>query len=195
MGGGLSRMCGMEARAMRKMILALAMMLVLAGGRTVYAQEILDPTTGIDIPNSDSADFWALMDGQPTNAAAEESAVVSEEQQAQSANDFQDFTDKLMSANQNDDDDSTPVIVTPNTPKPTMSPNGGKFVGSVQIALMDADPHAVVHFTTNGKKATAVSPVYTGPITVTGKEKVSAVAIDPADRASGAVSKTFKPKG
>jgi hypothetical protein len=195
-------------RTMLRTAMLMAGMLV-GGARMMHAQEI-DPSTGMNVSAaSDSTDSMSIATGEPTNAAMEFSAqgaadmeaTLAAEQSAQDAayqsqqnaqvqQNYADFVNTAQGSN-----DASPVVVMPSTPKPKMSPDGGKFVGSVQVALTDTDPNAVLHFTTNGKKANATSPIYAGPITVSSKEKISVVAIDPKDRASGVVSKTFKPKG
>jgi hypothetical protein len=177
-------------RTLRAAMLMAALMV--AGAGTMKAQ-IIDPSTGIMVDAStDPMDFSLVASGQPGNFGTEASSQAFAQMQQ-----ITDSTNAAMAQAEqpnNNSDDDTPVVVTPSTPKPKMSPNGGKFAGSVQVALTDTDPNAVLHFTTNGEKANGASPIYSGPITVTAKEKVSAMAVDPADRASGVVSKTFKPK-
>ena len=56
------------------------------------------------------------------------------------------------------------------------------------------DAGAAVFYTTNGKRPTTSSQRYAGPIAVSGKTKVEAMAFDVSMQPSGVVSKTFKVK-
>ncbi len=176
---------------MRAMLMAAVMMT----GVGAAGAQIVDPTTGIMVDaSSDPTDFMDVVTGQQTNAAAEINAQISAQQQAQNAQDFQNFVNSSMQAASggNDNDDAAPAV--PSTPKPTISPKGGTFHGSVQVTITDVDAQAVVFYTTNGAKPTTSSARYAGPITVSAKEKVQALAFDVNSRPSGVVSKTFKVK-
>jgi hypothetical protein len=84
----------------------------------------------------------------------------------------------------------------PMTPRPMIFPGGGKFKGSVQVAIRDADPRAIVFYTTDGSMPTPGSRRYVGPIVVSGasaaKAQVRAMAFDLEKMPSGVVSKTFE---
>jgi hypothetical protein len=73
-------------------------------------------------------------------------------------------------------------------------PGGGTFAGSVQVTVADSDRAAAVFYTTDGKKPTTSSQRYAGPIAVSAKTKVQALAFDVNMQPSGVVSKTFKVK-
>jgi hypothetical protein len=87
----------------------------------------------------------------------------------------------------------------PMTPRPMISPDGGRFKGSVQVAIRDADSRAIVFYTTDGSMPTPRSRRYAGPIVVSGasaaKMQVRAMAFDLEEMPSGVVSKTFKMRG
>jgi hypothetical protein len=80
----------------------------------------------------------------------------------------------------------------PMTPRPMISPGGGRFKGDVKVAIQDADPKAIVFYTTDGSVPTPGSQRYVGPIVVSSKVKVRAMAFDLEEMPSGVVSKTFK---
>jgi hypothetical protein len=184
---------------MRKTIGALVMMMAMAAGGRLAGAQMVDPSTGIMVDAAtDPMDFSAIMSGQPTNVGLE--AALSANAQAQEmANQnmaaMQDAGSSSMDASNSDDD--TPVIqrpALPVTPKPVITPGGGTFKTSVQVTIADSDSEAAVFYTTNGKKPTTSSERYAGPIEVSGRTKVQALAFDVSMQPSGVVSKTFKVK-
>jgi hypothetical protein len=86
------------------------------------------------------------------------------------------------------------VPALPVTPKPVITPGGGTFKATVQVTIVDSDAQAAVFYTTDGKKPTTSSQRYAGPIAVSSKTKVQALAFDVNMQPSGVVSKTFKVK-
>jgi hypothetical protein len=84
----------------------------------------------------------------------------------------------------------------PTTPRPMISPGGGRFKGNVKVAIQDADPRAIVFYTTDGSVPTPRSQRYAAPIVVSAssveKRTVRAMAFDLEAMPSGVVSKTFK---
>lgn len=84
----------------------------------------------------------------------------------------------------------------PMTPRPMISPGGGRFKGTVKVAIQDADPKAFVFYTTDGSVPTPRSLRYAGPIVVSAssmaRRTVRAMAFDLEAMPSGVVSKTFK---
>ena len=80
----------------------------------------------------------------------------------------------------------------PMTPMPLITPGGGRFTGSVQVVIADADPRAIVFYTTDGSTPTLRSQRYVGPIVVSEKTRVRALAFDLDRMPSGIVVKTFK---
>jgi len=69
-----------------------------------------------------------------------------------------------------------------------------KLKGGVSVALYDADPRAIVFYTTDGSTPTVRSLRYVGPILVSSKVRVRAIAFDLEDMPSGVVSKTIRVK-
>jgi hypothetical protein len=78
----------------------------------------------------------------------------------------------------------------PATPRPVIS----KVKGGVSVVLYDADPKAIVFYTMDGSLPTLRSQRYAGPIMVSSKVRVRAMAFDLADMPSGVVSKTIRVK-
>ena len=177
---------------MRTFVGAAVMVLGMVVGAGVSAAQMVDPSTGIMVDAAtDPMDFSAIMSGQPTNVGLE--ATLSANAQAQA-----EMNANMAAA---DDDAATsaggdvavgPVVAV--TPKPVMTPGGGTFKGSVQVTLADSDAAAVVFYTTDGKKPTTSSMRYAGPIVVTAKTKIQALAFDVNRQPSGVVAKTFKVK-
>jgi outer membrane protein OmpA-like peptidoglycan-associated protein len=62
---------------------------------------------------------------------------------------------------------------------PTFTPAPGSYTGAQQVTLASATPSAKIHYTTDGSVPTAASPVYTGPIPVSGDTAIRAVAVAP----------------
>jgi len=177
-------------------IVALGM---LVGARGAAAQ-LIDPSTGVMVDAaSDPMDFSAVASGQPGNIGMELSAQASEQAQAmeqQNMAAMQASADASISA-MNSNSSATVVVsrpALPVTPKPVITPEGGTFSGGVQVTIADSDAGAAVFYTSNGKKPTTSSQRYAGPIAVSAKTKVEAMAFDVSMQPSGVVSKTFKVK-
>jgi hypothetical protein len=62
-------------------------------------------------------------------------------------------------------------------PEPTFSKAAGNYGSAQTVTLSDSHAGATICFTVNGATPTASSPVYTGPIIVSGNETVKAIAI------------------
>lgn len=71
-------------------------------------------------------------------------------------------------------------VTLPGAAKPTFSPGPGKYSGSVTVMLSDVTPNAKIHYTLDGTNPTSSSPVYAGPITLTGATTIRAIATAPA---------------
>jgi hypothetical protein len=185
---------------MRKIFGVAVVVLGMMVGVRGTAAQLLDPSTGIMVDAaSDPMDFSAIMSGQPTNFGMEAAASASQQAQAMAEQNMaeaeasaQSSMDALNSSEDTPDVQvpSTPAL--PSTPKPGMSPNGGKFKGSVQVTIADSDAAAAVFYTTDGTRPTTSSQRYAGPIAVSAKTKVQALAFDVNMQPSGVVSKTFK---
>ena len=59
---------------------------------------------------------------------------------------------------------------------PVISPAGQSFTGSLSVTITDSTPGATIYFTIDGTAPSTSSTVYTGPITVTTTETISAIA-------------------
>jgi hypothetical protein len=180
-------------RTIRAAVMAVAMM---AAGAVAMRAQMIDPTTGVMVDaGTDPSDFAAVASGQPGNIGMELSAQATAQAIAQAqqfAEQAAATTNNLFPDQSNDDSvQSVSVPVVPATPKPTLTPNGGRFQGSVQVTIVDSSAEAAIFYTAKGKKPTTSSTQYLNPITVTAKEKVRAMAVIPGDRASGVVTKTF----
>jgi hypothetical protein len=73
---------------------------------------------------------------------------------------------------------ATYTIVLP-TAAPTMSPAAGTYVNNQTVTIKDSNTSAVIYFTLNGSTPTTSSSVYSGPLTVSANETVSAMALAP----------------
>jgi hypothetical protein len=65
---------------------------------------------------------------------------------------------------------------TPTVAPPVFQPGSQTFSGSLKVTLTDATPGAAIYYTTDGSTPTASSKLYTGPITVTSSEVITALA-------------------
>ena len=172
-------------------MVAVAVMLM-AGG--VASAQFVDPSTGIPVdPTTDPMDYVNAMSGQPTNIGMEAAAYATSQAQAsaQAAMDAMNQTSSLFPA---EDDNAPAEPAVPTTPKPLMTPNGGRFKGAVRVTLADKHAKAMVHYTVDGSKPTEGSPLYVAPLTVTAKTKVRAIAVGSGELDSGIVTKTFNVK-
>jgi hypothetical protein len=86
------------------------------------------------------------------------------------------------------DGSSSPVasfayVISP-PPTPTGSPAPGTYTSETFVALIDAEPGAMVHYTTNGSTPTAASPTDPNPVDVASSMTIKAIAV----RANGVSS-------
>ncbi len=63
--------------------------------------------------------------------------------------------------------------------RPTMTPPAGSYDGLIQVVISAAEPDAVIHYTLDGTKPDASSPVVDGPLTLTASATVRAITIAP----------------
>ena len=185
---------------MRRILVGAVLVVGMLMGARGAAAQLIDPSTGVMVDAaSDPMDFSAVASGQPGNIGMELSAAASEQAQAmaqQAMAASQASTDASISAmNSSDDTPPAPAVpALPTTPKPVITPEGGTFKTSVQVTIADSDSAAAVFYTTDGKKPTTSSQRYAGPVAVSAKTKVQALAFDVSMQPSGVVSKTFKVK-
>src|SRR5262249_24899837 len=59
---------------------------------------------------------------------------------------------------------------------PTFTPAGGNYRSAQQVAILETSPGATVRDTTDGTSPGTASPIYSGPITVSTRTTVKAIA-------------------
>ena len=62
---------------------------------------------------------------------------------------------------------------------PTFSPGPQSFSGSLEVSIADATPGAIIYYTLDGSAPNQSSPVYGGPVVITGDTTINAVAAAP----------------
>jgi RHS repeat-associated protein len=65
----------------------------------------------------------------------------------------------------------------PTAATPTFSPAAGSLLPNQTVTIADATAGATIFYTTDGSTPSASSPQYSGPISVTGTETISAIAV------------------
>jgi uncharacterized repeat protein (TIGR03803 family) len=70
------------------------------------------------------------------------------------------------------------TLVVDQASAPVFSPPAGTYYTTQSVTLTDADPNAVIHYTTNGANPTPSSTTYTGAITVAANETLKAIAVE-----------------
>jgi uncharacterized repeat protein (TIGR03806 family) len=80
-------------------------------------------------------------------------------------------------------------------PPPIISPAGGQFERSVLVTLQEAEPGAVIHYTTDGSEPTSTDPVYSAPLQVTEAQVVRARAYKTGFTRSITAQQVFVPAG
>jgi sugar lactone lactonase YvrE len=89
---------------------------------------------------------------------------------------------------------ATPTFAaTPPPPIPNVPPNG--FALGLPITIADSTSGAVIYYTIDGSTPTAQSLLYTAPVTVTGTQVLSAIAVAPGDNPSVVVHLVFLAAG
>jgi len=72
---------------------------------------------------------------------------------------------------------ATYTINLPAPSVPVFSPAGGTYTANQQVTLADATPGAVIYYATNGSSSSANWTQYTGPLTVSSTQALSAMAV------------------
>jgi hypothetical protein len=72
---------------------------------------------------------------------------------------------------------ATYTINLPPAPTPTFTPAAGTYTSIQSVAIADSVAGASIYYTTNGTAPTTASTLYTGPITVSATQTISAIAI------------------
>ena len=178
---------------MRMFVGAAVLVVGMVVGVGVSAAQMVDPSTGIMVDAAtDPMDFSAIMSGQPTNVGLDAALSANAQMQAEMNANMAVSADDSLRASSASDVPVAPAL--PMAPKPVMTPGGGTFKGSVQVTLADSDAAAAVFYTMDGKKPTTSSTRYVGPMVVTAKTRIQALAFDVNKQPSGVVAKTFKVK-
>jgi hypothetical protein len=74
---------------------------------------------------------------------------------------------------------------------PAFSPAGGTYTSAQAVTITDAVSGANIYYTTDGSTPTASSTLYTGPITVSSSETISAIATASGYNNSGVASAAY----
>jgi hypothetical protein len=80
---------------------------------------------------------------------------------------------------------------TPVAAKPTFSPGSGTYSSTQTVTISSSTPGATIYYTTDGSTPTASSQSYSGPITVSKSETVSAIAVASGYTNSATASATY----
>jgi guanyl-specific ribonuclease Sa len=155
---------------MRSMILMLTVVAMAAVGAGLASAQ---DTTMMAMQAAQQANDLAMQAAQTANQMAMQAAQ-------QATQDAMQVDRRMSMAAQR------PAL--PVTPRPVIV----KLKGGISVVLYDADPKAIVFYTTDGSLPTLRSQRYAGPIFVSSKVMVRAMAFDLADMPSGVVSKTFR---
>ena len=62
------------------------------------------------------------------------------------------------------------------TPAPVFNPAGGTYSSAQSVTLSDSASNATIYYTTDGSTPVSTSPVYSGPISVSASETITAIA-------------------
>jgi sugar lactone lactonase YvrE len=82
-------------------------------------------------------------------------------------------------------------LILPAAPEPVFSPAAGSYKETQTVTITDAAQNATIYYTTNGAYPTQNSTVYSGPVTVSTSELISAIALAPGYSASGVGSAQY----
>lgn len=80
---------------------------------------------------------------------------------------------------------SDPFDIAAEVAMPSIAPGGGRFSGPLRVRLASATPGATIHFTRDGSRPDASSPVYDEPFEITASSRIQAIAIRKGLAASG----------
>jgi sugar lactone lactonase YvrE len=80
----------------------------------------------------------------------------------------------------------------PTAPTPVISPAAGSFASTQTVTITDTATNAAIYYTTDGSYPSLNSTLYTGPLTVSASEIVSAIAIAPGYSQSLYASSQFE---
>ncbi|MBB2487537.1 chitobiase/beta-hexosaminidase C-terminal domain-containing protein [Mitsuaria sp. WAJ17] len=102
------------------------------------------------------------------------------------------FTYAPVSGTQTDSPAYSYVMGTGNDiPRPAFSPAGGSYASPVSVSLSTQAAGGVIRYTTDGSAPNALSPQYTGPITVNTAMTLNAISVLGDGSQSGIASSTY----
>ena len=70
------------------------------------------------------------------------------------------------------------TVILPTVATPTITPSGGSYSGSVQVALACSTSGALIYYTTDGSTPTTSSTSYQGPFTLANSATVNVKAFE-----------------
>jgi N-acetylneuraminic acid mutarotase len=79
----------------------------------------------------------------------------------------------------------------PVTATPSFSPGRGTYTTAQTVTISDSTSGAIIYYTTDGTLPTTNSTLYSGPITVSASETITAIAIAPGYSNSGTTSDSY----
>ena len=77
------------------------------------------------------------------------------------------------------------------TPTPTFSPTAGTYTNVQSVTLSDANPGAIIYYTTDGSAPTLASPQFVLPISVNATQTITAIALAQGDSLSSQTSALY----
>jgi hypothetical protein len=79
----------------------------------------------------------------------------------------------------------------PQTPNPTFDPPGGSYAAAQSVTISEALSTSTIYYTVDGSTPTTASPVYTGPVNISGNTVLRAIATAPGYKASFVASGAY----
>ncbi|NQU19695.1 MAG: CotH kinase family protein, partial [Candidatus Nealsonbacteria bacterium] len=151
-------------------------------------------------PNEDAVTFEAIDVTTDLAALQTGTNVLSIHGLNASASDDDFLLLPWLEASMIDPDPQVGVMVEP-TPReqnstvisatPTVSIPGRTFTGSLEVEISVATPRTTIHYTVDGSRPTAASPIYAGPITLDTTAEIRALAVQEGYDPSNVVGEAY----